>query len=982
MKSMKIWLSISVALVCSGVFADWSWAGKTGSVTIPSGTTATVADGDVSTVAALTAIEIESGATLSFVNTANRCTLVAALSGDGTLNTGDGSPVTFAGDNRGFTGEMRFTNSKIVVTSRYGLGSATDAGGATRYVYSDGSYHATARPNADGLKFRGEGLTNDVGICWYGTRSTSERVWFVDSMSDPMVFNGPLKMNKSGNVDSIRVGNWIFNGGLGEVAGTPGYEIASGCKAYIREKPVVQVTSRSSYRLFLIEANAELHLCVGGGAWNNGNIIYGDGKVVCDAANVLPSPICALGNKNKKAGTIDLNGFDQTIGRLTNPTRTEWYGDYFVWNPSPGEADYVCITSAVPATLTMTSDTSTTNFAGRFRGYASLSKTGSAPLFTFVNQYSDTRGTLSVSRGAVRFIWGAGWGGDVALSGTGKVIFEGGNSLGAASSASIEDSGKIVVSNGLALACRNLAWRGDFVAPGLYAAGSCDWLEGDGSLYVLGGSDGCIWTGGGSGWSDSANWEDGAVPGDGDFVYIPSGLTAVVADADVALVSSLGSILIDSGATLSFVNTANRCTLAAALSGNGTLNTGDGSPVTFAGYNRSFTGEMRFTNSKIVVTSRYGLGSAVCADGTQRYVYSDGSYHATARPNADGLKFRGEGLTNDVGICWYGTRSDSARVWFVDSMSDPLVLNGPFKMNKQGNVDYVRVGNWIFNGGIGEVAGTPGYQIAPDCKAYIRENPVVQKSGYRQIQIRDNAELHMCVGGGTWSSDNFICGPGTFVCDADDVIPSPICALGQKDYKSGTIDLNGHNQTTGRLKHPTNTSFIWNPRPGDADYVCITSAVPATLTMTSDSSTTNFAGRFCGYASLSKTGTAPLFTFINQYSDTRGTLSVSQGAVKFLWGAGWGGDIALSGTGKAIFEEPCPANRPKTAAGAVTLADSSKLVVSNGVRYCCASLSLGGQEIPDGLYTATQLNALVSGSWIEGGGMISVGRPGLVITFR
>ena len=977
MKSMKIWLSISIALVGSSLFADWSWSGKTGSITIPSGTTATVADGDVSTVEALTAIEIEDGATLSFVNTANRCTLSADLSGNGSLTTGDGTPVTFAGDNRSFTGGMRFTNSKIIVTSRYGLGSATDAGGETRYVYSDGSYHASARPNADGLKFQGAGLTNDVGICWYGNRADSARVWFVDSMSDPLVLNGPIKMNKQGNVDFVRVGNWIFNGGIGEVAGTPGYQIASGCKAYIREKPVVQATSLTSYRPYSIEANAELHLCVGGGTWNNGNIMYGSGKVVCDAANVLPTPIYGLGSKSSKNATIDLNGFDQTVGQLTNPTRTDWYG-YLAWNPEPGESGYVCITSAVPATLTMTSDTSTTNFAGRFSGYASLSKTGSAPLFTFVNQYSDTKGTLSVSSGAVRFIWGAGWGGDVALSGTGKVIFEGGNSLGTDRSVLIEDSGKIVVSNGLALVCRKLVWQGNAVEPGLYAAGSCDWLEGDGSLYVItDGSDESIWKGGGSGWNDPANWEDGVVPGAGDFVLIPSGSTVVVADADVAQVASLGRILIDSGAALSFENTSTRCVLSADLFGNGSLTTGDGTPVTFAGYNRYFTGAMRFTNSKIVVTSRYGLGSATDAGGATRYVYSDGSYHASARPNADGLKFQGAGLTNDVGICWYGTRSDSQRVWFVDSMSDPLVLNGPIKMNKQGNVDYVRVGNWIFNGGIGEVAGTPGYHIASGCKAYIREEPVVQKSGYRQIQILTGAELHMCVGGGTWSSDNFICGSGTFVCDADNVIPSPICGLGQKDVRRATIDLNGHNQTTGRLKHPTNSNFIWNPAPGSADYVCITSAVPATLTMTSDTSTTNFAGRFSGYASLAKTGVAPLFTFVNQYSDTRGTLSVSKGEVKFLWGAGWGGDIAASGSGKVVFAEPCPANRPSTANGSVTLSDSAKLAVSNGVRYCCASLTLGGTTITAGRVTASS-----HPGWIEGGGCVQVGKPGMSILIK
>ena len=93
----KLWFSLAVLpLPGFTAFADWSWSGKTGSVTIPPDTTAVVTDSDVDTVAALTAIKLEAGATLSFNNTANRCVVSAALSGDGALNTGDGAPVTFA----------------------------------------------------------------------------------------------------------------------------------------------------------------------------------------------------------------------------------------------------------------------------------------------------------------------------------------------------------------------------------------------------------------------------------------------------------------------------------------------------------------------------------------------------------------------------------------------------------------------------------------------------------------------------------------------------------------------------------------------------------------------------------------------------------------------------------------------------------------------------------------------------------------------
>ena len=966
------------ALLGMTAFADWSWSGMTGSVTIPSGTTATVSDSDVATVAALTAIEVESGATLSFENFNNRCVLAAALSGDGAVNAGDGAPVTFAGDNRSFTGAMRFTNSKIVVTSRYGLGSATDAGGAQRYIYSDGSWHSTARPNADGLRFRGAGLTNDVGICWYGNRADYERCWFADTMSDPLVFNGPLKMNKNGNVDWVKVGNWTFNGGLGEIDGTPCYSVAGGCKAYIRENPVVQRTSRTGYRLFYINSNAELHLCVGGGTWNNGNMVYGPGKLVCDAENVLPQPICALGSKVSKSGTIDLNGYDQTIGRLTNPSRTDWFSDNHYWSPGPGEAYYVCITSAAPATLTMTSDTSTTNFAGRFSGLASLSKTGTAPLFTFVNQYSDTKGTLSVSRGAVQFLWGAGWGGDISISGSGKVIFaeQCPQNKFTRGAVSVSGSAKLVVSNDVVFMCSSLTAGGTRMPDGEYTrtnlGGS---IEGDGTVIVRSQKEFTgetyTWTGGGSGWSDSASWGGIGVPGANDKAVIPSGKTVRVLDADVPGIETPAAIEIAAGGKIDFANASVAATISADISGEGDIRSSESAGITLNGDNFFHFGSMEFTNTTVYVTSRTGLGNP-----TRRIVHwgtgtGSGPYYP--------LRFRGNGLTNDVPVAFCGNADNDRR--FTDSLASPWVQNGYLDYIRSGDTPAIYLGDYVIAGGIRNTQGSLQFHLQPNRTCVIRNTPLALRTSGRWSHFEASATstLRFEVAGNAWNDTFSLNGNGVFRCCVPNVLDATH-VLGMARATEATIlDLGGHDQQcayVGNSRAPNfTTTVLYTPTRGSVGHGIITSATPATLTMISDSDYL-VALKFSGMAGLSHTGTGT-YTMVNKYSDTKGTLSVSAGAVKFDWGAGWGGDIAVSGNGKVIFAESCPSNKTSTATAEVTLADSAKLVVSNGARYCCAKLTMGSTTITSGIATAAKYPA-----WIEGAGLVHVGRVGFAISFR
>ena len=996
MKRMMLCALAMFATAFLSAFADWTWAGKSGNITIPAGTTATVTDGDVATVAALTGIEIESGAELAFANTGVRCVLAATLTGDGALNVGDGGMVTFAGNSPAYTGEMHFLNSKICVTHSNALGSGKKGDGTTqRFVYSDGSYHSSARKNADGLCFA-DGVACEPGIAWYGDRSNNKRdgknvTWFSEKMSDHVTFNGPLEMNKNGNVDWILIGNYTFNAGCGvrvvgkTVMGSPQYQVANDCKAYVNGAKSLSGFG-TSYCAVSATARSELHLNAPGDTMLGSVTLSGSGKIICESENALPASSCNLGRNNEKSGNIDLNGKDQTVGKIKHCT-DQGPSSTWPWTPTEGEQSFVTVTSSADATLTATEEYSAL-LACEFRDRASLAKTGGGTL-TLVNRYSDTKGTLSVSAGEVRFDWGAGWGGDLDLSGEGRMTFLPGTSLNKLreSEVAIANGAKLVLSNGVKLVCSKLSLGGAVMGVGTYSkATHPDYFDGEGEIDALASyQDTYTWkdvtvT---SGWGVPENWEPSGVPGADSRAILPNGCFVNILDEDVGAIEATGLIKIMDGASLNFLNTQARCTLTASVIGNGALNTGDGVPVTFAGDSRGFTGPMVFDRSKIVVTSRYGLGDAYNLNGTRRYVRSDGSYHATARPNAEGLRFRGDGLSCDAGIYWFGVRNTEV-TRFTDAVTDQMVFNGPVEMNKTSNVDEMTLGNYTFMAGLGVREdgnyGTPSYTVATGCKAYIRGSKSIRgavNSFYSTLNVGSDAELHLDTDGATISCLT-LCGKGRIVCDATNMLSTTeVCNFGHGDRKWdwGTIDLNGHDQAIPRFAH--SSKWTWTAVKGEPYFVTVTSGVPAKVVMTSDTSTDAFTCKFTGQASLAKTGKAPFFRFVNQYSDTTGALSVSKGEVRFDWGAGWGGDIALSGTGKAVFMEPCPKNRPSNAVGAVTLADTAKLVVSNGVRYCCAKLAVNGKELGAGTYTAATLP-----DWIEGGGSVCVGKPGILMIVR
>lgn len=951
MNQMRKMLTILMATAFAGMssFADWSWSGKTGSVTIPSGTTATVADGDVATVAALTGIEIESGATLSFANTGTALTLATDLSGGGAI-TGTGSKgVTFSGDNSGFTGPMTFNDSFVYVTSRRGLGSSSMV------------THNVSSATAGTLRFRGAGLTNDAPITVSGWRNNAVS-YFTDSFSDPLVFNGAFVSTGSG----MNYGDYTFNGTFTSGSGA-GSMTFKGATVFNGK---VNLRGGAGSRTFWIDAGKTATLMSAGNQWDDSTLFSSAGTLVCGADNVLDSERCMKTCYNNASatdhsGTLNLNGHGQRLTYICNGFTT-----------TSSSKPFYTVTSASLATLTMSANGSY-GAAIKFSGKASHRHTGRGT-YTMWNQKSDTSGTLYVDQGGVAFEGGAGWYGDIEVSSTGRVYFTSGSTLhpDGKSRITLNDTGKIFIAEGVELRCTALTLPGGAVSDDTYSSATLpEAIEGGGSLkvedvYVI------EWTGGGSGgWSDPDNW-DGVSLSAGDEVVIPVGKNAPVYDADVAMLASLGKITVNG--TLTFANASSVCTVNARLSGVGTVTAPSASAgVVLAADNSEHAGPMSFVETPVTVTARYGLGSST------RTVS-----HVNASSTPARLKFEGAGLTNDVPLSLTGSRKDSVSFYtLLADFRDPLVQNGSVSFAKGNGSLSICLGDWSFNGDVSVVAPVVFYVkgIAWFNGAYWMQ----RQNGY-SFNVSRDCELHMSQYSGTWPAQT-ITDEGKYVCEADNVISRDreviFGAFDDSGQKTGTLDINGHDQLTSYLTLGAHASA--GRSASSPGMFCVTSATPATLRLTletGDATKWWSPVRITGQANLTVNGTTPgAYTFKFAPSTTSGLLAVSNGyEVAFVTNSGWYGDMLVSGSGSMVTLDDTSSLEPNGTA-AITLADNGSLGIG-GLKKC-AKFVVGGQEMRAGFYGAADCaNPRVPAenrlSCIVGTGVLKVGKTGFGIIFR
>ncbi len=243
---------------------------------------------------------------------------------------------------------------------------------------------------------QGGSLTNETPLRLRSGLTNTEGAYINSSGNAHLYLAGPVSFIHTGLTQSEIYfhGNVHFTGGItNETGGAICFRI-HGPNEWI-EGLGINLSSN-----FSIDWGGELHISAPTNNWTALNAYKN--SVVCHGTNVLakgkPVRMGATGVYLSNASKLDLNGFDQSIGRF-----------YMGWTPASYPDNYTSIASAAPAMLEIATDTANNDIVQvRVTGAAGL-KFNAAGSITFTNQTSSTLGTLEVARGTVRFAKDSGW---------------------------------------------------------------------------------------------------------------------------------------------------------------------------------------------------------------------------------------------------------------------------------------------------------------------------------------------------------------------------------------------------------------------------------------------------------------------------------------------------------------------------------------------------------------------------------------------
>ena len=191
---------------------------------------------------------------------------------------------------------------------------------------------------------------------------------------------------------------------------------------------------------------------------------------------------------------------------------------------------------------------------------------------------------------------------------------------------------------------------------------------------------------------------------------------------------------------------------------------------------------------------------------------------------------------------------------------------------------------------------------------------------------------------------------GTLRCDLPDVLPpTTLMRIGVYYSTSGTLDLNGNDQTVSRL---TLGTF----EPGQR---AIKSATPATLTVHQNASDV-LDVRFDGAVSLLKSGTGTL-TLTNAFSTTSGGFSVTNGTLAVSNAGTFGPNctnVTVLGNGTlSLGHSTAIANKAAVVRMPSADVSSAKIDLAAGVDVQVGWLFYGDEKKPAGTYGASGSNA-------------------------
>ena len=928
----RLMMAVVAALASACAFGDIADYIEGTVLTVPAGETVTAGADDAATVGTLTQV-VFADAKGAFEMKDGTFAFAAAVSGAGTVKATDAAGLTVSGDSRGFTGGWLFSNSTVLVTSRYGLGDS-ETGEVVSYKGS------AANP----LSFSGAGCICDVPLHLYDRHALRP----LDNGTDPLVFNSYVKANvTSGTYAPLDLGYVRFDGGLRSGKWPQNY-IDKGVEVYINGMTGLNGTSAGG-RLLLQAGSSGTgrilaHLT--GQIYSSYLWIYASVDAVCEGTDVLnyQKDVAFVNNAQSY---IDLNGCDQEVASV------HWSGYTPTEAARPTSPCY--ITSESPATITfdsLSTDAKKVKVnAIKFTRATSLHY--KAPdTYTLGNVVSDTTGNLHISDGTLVLQWGAGWRGANAIVDGGILQLDSTESFKDDSTElTVTSPGKVVIGSDV-LACFSAATIGGAsIAKGTYTVAELvtaypateGLVEGEGSISI-----------------DEHTPEIPPYEGDleieGTVATVPRSCIVTLTDADAARLAPLTEIVFKNAVgKIICANTSVPFTISAAISGPGQF-TADGSAgVTLNGDNSGFTGEFSFDNSIVEVTNAKSLGNAA-------------SLTSKAGSKTNPLRLPTTGIVLDMPVTLKDIHS------FATTDEGEIVFNGLVTLLQpsSGSYGYVDLGNVTFNGGFSGTTTWPAFRLSEDRTAKIKD---ISAAGKWCIFANDQGaksqgRVYRLSGSNSWGDGRiqYV----KIICDSDSCLGT---AAGQKLYfvdNSGAdvIDLNGHDQNAALFYGAT------APTESGSAFIggTVENSSPDAATFTINGSPTEDKIHnpilFSGNLSLVY-DSAATWKLAKIVATATGSLTVKQGTFVIEWGAGWrGSDVIVDGgtlslTSAAALADDTTALEVK----------SGTLDIAAGVTAFVKSATIGGATLAKGVYPASQLATAYPGL-VSGSGTLAVDQNG------
>lgn len=608
------------------------WAGwpESGVAYLPMGTAATIPDAATAAkVAGLDGIVFLDDAGLN-VGTKPSVTcsvgsdleFAMPIEGNGTVSFLSCGDVTLSGNNSKLTGQFYFSNTACTVTHEFGLGSAKS--GTCNF------WHGDNKP----LKFDSDDdvITNHVAV--YCHPLATKHVLFGSASSTvKLVQEGEVRFGRyNTNQDAL---NFYFYNDV-DVTGCFKYSTAGGSQ-YLS---IIHHSSTPNgvvgfYGSFL-GANGYFY-------WNGGKFDIGC-PISNSSCNFLPAPTayfnCRKPNvfstlynwhPNQNGATINLNGYDQIVRGFA----------YLSGNATSSTKDMLVVTSSVPAKVTLTG-TETKSVQLTVRGAAGLCMAGTGA-YTVYNLYGDTTGELSINSGTLTLDTGSYWNGNGVTIRGGELVLKSEDAVPTGTADLTVTGGKLTVKASAVAMFRTAVFGtgddavalpdGTYTIAQLRAMATVQDYIGDASDDEASITVDSTWEAPWAGW-----------PEEGGEVRIPKNSTVTVTAGDFARIAKVTALSMGNNSRLVYAGLAgDELPFSFPVTGTGRIAFEDCTGtivITEDNSGIAAPGGFDFTRTDVVVSNRYGLGSA-----------QTGPCNIETTLNTHrSMVFKGPAGTNDVAI--------------------------------------------------------------------------------------------------------------------------------------------------------------------------------------------------------------------------------------------------------------------------------------------------------------------------------------------